>query len=51
MILRNTDPAFSLEGNIEIETEGDSLVITRSYLSNKITLKANLTTYDFEIIH
>lgn len=51
MILRNTDPAFSLEGNIEIETEGDSLVITRSYLDNKITLKANLTTYDFEIIH
>ncbi len=51
MILRNTDPAFSLEGNIEIETEGDSLVITRSYLDNKIILKANLTTYDFEIIH
>ena len=51
MILRNTDTAFSLEGNIEIETEGDSLVITRSYLDNKIILKANLTTYDFEIIH
>ncbi|MCI5910999.1 MAG: sucrose phosphorylase [Oscillospiraceae bacterium] len=51
MILRNTDPAFSLEGNIEIETEDDKLVITRSYLDNKITLKANLTTYDFEIVH
>lgn len=51
MILRNTDPAFSLEGNIEIKTEDDKLVITRSYLDNKITLKANLTTYDFEIVH
>lgn len=49
MILRNTHPAFSLDGTIEIQTNGDRLIITRKYGSDSITLKSNLTTYRFEI--
>ena len=49
MILRNTNPAFSLEGKIEIQTNNDKLIITRKYKSDSITLKADLTTYKFEI--
>lgn len=49
MILRNTHPAFSLDGTIEIQTDGDRLIITRKYGSDSITLKSDLTTYRFEI--
>ena len=49
MILRNTHPAFSLEGTIDIQTSGDKLTITRKYGADSITLKADLTTYQFEI--
>ena len=49
MVLRNTHPAFSLDGTIEIEVDGDMLVITRKYGKDSITLKANLSTYQFEI--
>ena len=49
MILRNTHPAFSLDGTIEIQIDGDRLIITRKYGSDSITLKSNLTTYRFEI--
>lgn len=49
MILRNTHPAFSLDGTIEIDAEDDMLTITRKYDKKSITLKANLTTYQFEI--
>lgn len=49
MILRNTNSAFSLNGKIEIETYSDKLTITRKYQSSSITLKADLTTYQFEI--
>lgn len=49
MILRNTHPAFSLDGTIEIQTNGDRLIITRKYGSDSITLKSDLTTYRFEI--
>lgn len=49
MILRNTYPAFSLDGTIEIQTNGDRLIITRKYGSDSITLKSDLTTYRFEI--
>ena len=49
MILRNTHPAFSLDGTIEIQTDDDRLIITRKYGSDSITLKSNLTTYRFEI--
>ena len=49
MVLRNTHPAFSLEGSIQIETEGDRLVITRRYGEDSISLSADLTAYQFEI--
>ena len=49
MILRNTHPAFSLDGTIEIQIDGDRLIITRKYGSDSITLKSDLTTYRFEI--
>lgn len=49
MILRNTHPAFSLDGKIEIQTDRDKLMMTRKYQSNSITLKADLTTYQFAI--
>ncbi len=50
MRLRNTNPAFHLDGKISIETEGDKLSITRSYGEDSITLSADLTSYTFEII-
>jgi hypothetical protein len=49
MVLRNTNPAFSLDGKIEVTAENDKLTIKRSYGSDSITLKANLTDYSFEI--
>ena len=49
MILRNTNPAFNLDGSISVESYDDKLVITRAYQDNKITLRANLTDYSFEI--
>ena len=49
MELRNTHPAFSLEGTISIQAEGDHLQIVRTYQSHKIVLDANLSTYQFEI--
>ena len=49
MELRNTHPAFSLEGTISIQAEGDRLQIVRTYQSHKIVLDANLSNYQFEI--
>lgn len=49
MILRNTHPAFSLDGTIDISADEDKLVITRKYGTESITLNANLTTYQFDI--
>lgn len=49
MELRNTHPAFSLEGTISIQAEGDHLQIVRTYQSHKIVLDANLSTHQFEI--
>ena len=49
MELRNTHPAFSLDGTIEVTADDDKLVITRQHGSDKITLTANLTTYEFKI--
>lgn len=49
MELRNTHPAFSLEGTISIQAEGDHLQIVRTYQSHKIVLDADLSTYQFEI--
>lgn len=50
MVLRNTDPAFHLDGEIQIEANEDRLIITRSYGINSITLLADLSSYTFEII-
>lgn len=49
MVLRNTHPAFSLDGTIEVSTDEDKLIITRKFSKESITLKANLTTYQFDI--
>ncbi len=49
MILRNTHPAFSLEGAIEVVSEGDMLTITRTFGEHSLTLNANLTNYDYTI--
>lgn len=49
MEIRNTHPAFHLNGEIQIETNQDKLVITRSYGKDSITLSADLSSYTFEI--
>lgn len=49
MVLRNTHSAFSLDGTIEVSTDEDKLIITRKFGKESITLKANLTTYQFDI--
>ena len=50
MKLRNSHPAFSLEGEISIKAENDKFEIVRKYKKDSIALKADLTTYDFEIV-
>lgn len=49
MILRNSHPAFDLNGNIDINTDGSRFSITRSYGDSRITLDADLKTYKFNI--
>lgn len=49
MQLRNTHPAFNLDGEIFIESNDENLVIVRSYGDDKITLQANLSDYSFQI--
>lgn len=49
MELRNSHPAFHMDGDILVETEDDHLRITRSYNEDKIVLDANLTTYEYTI--
>ena len=49
MVLRNTHPAFSLDGTIEVSTDEDKLIITRKFGKESIMLKANLTTYQFDV--
>lgn len=49
MELRNSHPAFGLDGSISVDTDGDKLVITRTCGEYSITLDADLTTYNFEI--
>lgn len=50
MILRNTHPAFSLDGTISVISDRGRLKITRSFGEDSITLDADLTSYRFEII-
>lgn len=49
MEFRNSHPAFSLEGEIKIESDGDRLKIIRSRQTGSVTLDANLTSYEFSI--
>lgn len=49
MILRNTHPAFSLEGTIGVVAEGNMLTVKRTFGEHSLTLNANLTTYDYTI--
>jgi sucrose phosphorylase len=50
MILRNTHPAFSIDGSIAIEAKDCRLKITRSFGNDSITLDADLSSYTFNII-
>ena len=49
MAIRNMEPAFHLDGKIQVETEGERLMITRKYKENSIRLLADLRSYGFEI--
>jgi sucrose phosphorylase len=49
MEIRNSHKAFSLDGEIHVVSDGDTLEIIRTYDEYKITLEANLTTHKFEI--
>jgi sucrose phosphorylase len=49
MELRNSNPAFGLDGSIDVETDGSRLKITRRCGDSSITLDADLETYKFTI--
>ena len=49
MKLRNTNPAFGLDGSCITEVNGNEIIITRECGQYKATLKANLKTHDFTI--
>lgn len=49
MELRNSHPAFCLDGSISVEADKEKFTITRSCGKEKITLDANLTDYSFTI--
>lgn len=49
MELRNSRPAFGLDGSISVQTNGDNIAIKRSCKGDTITLEANLTSYKFKI--
>lgn len=49
MELRNSHPAFHLEGSIQVEAWEDRLRITRIWQEHKIVLDADLTTYEYQI--
>lgn len=49
MELRNSHPAFHLEGRIQVETGEHRLIITRTWQEHKIVLDADLDTYEYQI--
>lgn len=49
MELRNSHPAFHLDGSIQVEIQGDRLTITRRWNEHQIVLDADLTTYEYQI--
>ena len=48
--LRNTNPAFGFDANLTLEQEGSVLTFTWENNGNKIALKADFATCDYEII-
>ncbi len=49
MEIRNSHPAFGLDGSILVEAFDNKLIIVRQCGENKITLNADLKDYSFEI--
>lgn len=49
MIFRNTNPAFSLDGECITKVDGSKLAITRKYGEHIVILKADLKTHEFII--
>jgi sucrose phosphorylase len=50
MRLRNTHPAFSKDATMTFESEGENIAITWADKQASVTLKANLKTYDYEVV-
>ncbi|WP_026498492.1 alpha-amylase family glycosyl hydrolase [Butyrivibrio sp. WCD2001] len=48
--LRNTDPAFGFDANLDLKQDGSVLTFTWENNGNKISLKADFASYDYEII-
>lgn len=49
MELRNSHPAFHLDGSIQVVTQGNQLAIIRRWKEYQIVLDADLTTYEYQI--
>ena len=50
MRLRNTHPAFSEDATMDFESNGENIEITWVGKQASVTLKANLKTYDYEVV-
>ncbi len=50
MRLRNTHPAFVKDATMTFVSEGEKIAITWTAENASVTLKANLKTYDYEVV-
>ena len=50
MRLRNTHPAFAKDATMTFVSEGEKIAITWTAENASVTLKANLKTYDYEVV-
>lgn len=50
MRLRNTHPAFSKDATMDFASNGENIEITWAGEQASVTLKANLKTYDYEVV-
>lgn len=50
MRLRNTHPAFAKDATMTFVSEGETISITWTAKNASVTLKANLKTYDYEVV-
>ncbi|WP_022760509.1 alpha-amylase family glycosyl hydrolase [Butyrivibrio sp. AD3002] len=48
--LRNTNPAFGFDAKLDLKQDGSVLTFTWENNGNKISLKADFASYDYEII-